>query len=97
MNKAIGDILCTVFWHADDFQRTHVRPEVVDNVSWHLDENYIKIHPLTTAKGRVHNCLGMLIDFINTGKVRVKIPKHVQSILETTPCGHVKPHIDTSN
>ena len=60
---------------------SHLQSTVVDDVLPFLEEKYVKVAPLKTTWGKIHNYLGMILDFILNGKVSVTMPNHIQNIL----------------
>jgi hypothetical protein len=72
---------CTVLWHVDDLKISHVDKAVVDEILRILDERYGKDAPLTTTRGRIHEYLGMTIDFSTKGKVMIRMDDYVDNIL----------------
>ena len=71
----------------DDLNIYHVRSAVVDNVLWRREEKYVKVSPLTSAQGKVHYYLGMLLSFRKKGKVRVKKTKQIRFTPKTATVG----------
>ena len=54
---------CTILWHVDDLKISHMDPEVVSNIISKLNERYGKEAPLTETRGKIHEYLGMTLDF----------------------------------
>ena len=81
INKVVYGNYCIVCWHMDDLKMSHVNSTVVGDLLQQLEENYGKVAPLTTNQGKVHDHLGVVLDFNTNGKVKVMIPKHIHSIL----------------
>ena len=61
----------------DDLKIYHMESTVVDDILQCLEEHYVKVPPLTTIQGKIHNYLGMVLDFSMKGKARVTISKHI--------------------
>ena len=53
---------CTILWHVDDLNTSHVGPAVVSGVLADIDAEYVKIAKMTIMRGKVHKYLGMTID-----------------------------------
>ena len=68
-NKTIKGSQCTIIWHVDDLKISHKKSSVVDNIITSLKEEYGKVGELTVRRGKVHDYLGMKLDFSNTGRV----------------------------
>ena len=84
MNKVVDRNSCTICWHIYYLKVYHVKSTVIDDVLWSLEGQYRKVAQLKTTSGRVHDYLGMLLDFSMKGNVIVTMTKHLQSILETS-------------
>ena len=68
---------CTICWHVDDLNISHVSLKVVDGVISQLTTKYGKISELSLSQGRVHDYLGVSLDYGTKGKVRINMPKHI--------------------
>jgi len=62
-NKMINGEQCTILWHVDDLKISHVDSKVNDMILDKLNERYGKEGPLTVTRGKVHEHLGMTLDF----------------------------------
>ena len=60
-------------------------PKVVTQVIEMLNKEYGKVADLTIARGRVHNFLGMKIDFSKKGKVMISMQSYIEQILDEVP------------
>ena len=69
MNQDINDTQCTVLWHVDDLKISHRDSSVVSTILHELDDWYGDHMPLTIMRGKVHDYLGMKIDFSSRKKV----------------------------
>ena len=56
-------------WHVDDLNIFHVDPNVVIAVIADIQKEYGKTDTVTFTRGKVHNYLGMKIDFSAQEKV----------------------------
>jgi hypothetical protein len=84
-NKMIDGKQCTVVWHVDDLKISHVDPEVVDSLVSLLDGEYGKINPLVTTHGKVHEYLGMTLDYTEDGKVKIIMKDYITNMLAELP------------
>ena len=76
---------CTILWHVDDLKISHVDASVVsDVISW-LDGEFGAEAPLTKTRGKVHEYLGMTIDFSTPGKVKFTMIDYIQVMLDDLP------------
>ena len=82
MNKTINGKQCTILWHVDDLKVSHVDPDVVTSVLEQINKEYGKAAPITITRGKVHDYLGMTIDFSETGSVKFTMVDYIHNILE---------------
>ena len=81
-NKVMNGKICTIIWHVDDLKISHVDPRVVSEIIKALSKKYGKIQ--VSSGGKVHDYLGMTLDFSHQGTVQVIMTKYVKKILEYT-------------
>jgi len=81
-NKTINGKQCTVLWHVDDLKISHVDGELVDNIINLLKEKCGKDAPLTVTRGKVHEYLGMTIDYSVDGKVIIRMDDYVAGVID---------------
>ena len=62
MNKVIDNKQCTILWHYDDLNISHVEPAIISSVLAEIDAEYGKIVKLTITQGKVHKYLRTTID-----------------------------------
>ncbi|KAG7339953.1 reverse transcriptase RNA-dependent DNA polymerase [Nitzschia inconspicua] len=89
-NKDIDGKQCTIAWHVDDLKISHASSKVVDSIIHSLSDRYGKETPLSVTRGKVHEYLGMTIDFSNTEFVQFYMHDFVNGILEETPAELLK-------
>ena len=82
MNNTVDRKQCTIYWHVDDLKISHVTSNVLDGELSQLTSKYGKLSELSFIRGRVHDYLGMRLDYGTKVKVRITLPKHTESILE---------------
>ena len=80
-NATIEGSQCTILWHVDDLKISHVNPDVVTDIINKLKKAYGKEAPLTEKRGKVHEYLGMTIDYSIEGKVIFRMDDYVRGIL----------------
>jgi Reverse transcriptase (RNA-dependent DNA polymerase)/Zinc knuckle len=85
VNKEINGKQCTVLWHVDDVKVSHDDDKVVDEILSSLNDRFGKDTELTVTRGKVHEYLGMTIDFSVEGKVRFWMDDYVDKILTESP------------
>jgi hypothetical protein len=90
-NKTINGKQCTIVWHVDDLKISHVDPKVVTIMLNLLDGKYgqeivggIRA-PITFTRGKKHEYLGMLLDYTETGIVKIDMQDYVKKVLLEMP------------
>jgi hypothetical protein len=84
-NKIIDGKQCTIIWHVDDLKISHVEPNVVNDIITLFEREFGKEAPLTVQRGRVHDYLGMCLDFNSPGKLVVTMESYIRSMIEEMP------------
>jgi hypothetical protein len=90
-NKMINGKQCTVVWHVDDLKISHVDPKVTTTILNLLDAKYGqeivggKRAPLTINRGKLHDYLGMLLDYSEPGYVKLNMIAYLEKVLEEMP------------
>ena len=82
-NKVFGEHQCTMQWHVDDLEISFKKKSVADTVLKQLNKHRGKIVPVSTTRGKMHNCLGMRIDFTQPEKVIITMCKHTHTHTHT--------------
>jgi hypothetical protein len=91
MNKMIDGKQLTIAWHVDDLKALHVLSTVIDQFIKDLEDEFRKEAPLNKSRGKIHDYLGMKLDFSKPGEVTVTIMiDYIKSVLHDLPkemCG----------
>ena len=69
VNKIINSYQCTIGWHVEDLKISHVDGNVNRKILTILQQEYGKEAPIPSTTGKVHDYLGMTIDYSTPGKV----------------------------
>ena len=85
MNKMINGKQATICWHVDDLKISYVEYDVVSDIISKLNGEFGTITPLTETRGKVHDYLGMTIDYTEKGKVKFSMFDYLQDILDGLP------------
>ena len=80
--KMIKGNQCTILWHVDDLKISHVDADVVIGL---LESEFGKEAPLTKSRGKVHEYLGMIIDYSVPGKIMFTMIDYIKSMLSELP------------
>ena len=84
-NKMINGKQCTILWHVDDLKISHVDAMEVTKIIQLLSSEFGKEAPLTINRGKVHDYLGMRIDFSEKGVAKIDMEQYIQNILNEMP------------
>ena len=85
VNKMINGSQCTIGWHVDDIKLSHVENSVAEAVLAELEKEFGKEALLTVTRGKVHEYLGMKIDFSQDGKVIFSMEDYIEALLAEMP------------
>ena len=85
VNKIIEGKQCTIMWHVDDLQISHVNSHVVTTIINALNKEYGDIMPLTISRGKVHDYLGMVFDYSTEGQVLIQMYQYIRAVIEGAP------------
>jgi hypothetical protein len=85
VNKIINGKQCTVVWHVDDLKISHVDKSVVDEVIVMLEDTFGREAPLSKSRGKIHDYLGMILDYSNDGELVINMIPYVKMVLESIP------------
>ena len=81
-NCMINGKQCTILWHVDDLKISHEDPAVVTDIIWQLNNKY---GPMVSTRGKVHEYLGMTINFSDIGKVKITMYDYVDKMISKLP------------
>jgi len=75
---------CTIVWHVDDLKISHVSvsEDVVSDIIDLLQKEYGKVGNLSLTRVKVHEYLGMTLDFSDDKKIIVDMEKFFDGVLE---------------
>ena len=85
MNRIVDGKQLTVTWHVDDLKISHVLSTVVDSFIEDLEREFGKETPLSKSRGKVHDYLGMTLDFSKPGEVTVTMIDYINMVLSHAP------------
>ena len=84
-NKIKDGKQCTIVWHLDDLNISHVDPNVVTAVISDIQKEYGNTDTVNFTSGKVHNYLGMKIYFSSPEKVEITFNDPIFDILDDAP------------
>ena len=85
VNKMINEKQCTIIWYVDDMKLSHIKQNVLEGLADKLNSKYGQVMPLVIHQGKVHDYLGMTIDYSKDGKVKFSMPDYVEGVLDGAP------------
>ena len=82
-NKMINGKQMTQTWHVDDIKISHVDPEEVTLMMDWLKTKYedLELGEMKASRGKIHEYLGMTLDYTTPGKVKVKMIDYVKQMV----------------
>jgi hypothetical protein len=78
-NEVINGKQMTVCWHVDDLNMPHEDPKEVTAFGEWLSKMYRIL--VVSHRGKVHNYLGMIFDYLCKGKVMVNMTEYIKNII----------------
>jgi len=84
-NRIINGKQCTIISSMDDLKISHMDKNILENVIKSLEKKFGKESPLVTARGKVLEYLGMMLDYCIKGKVKMSMYDYVKKIIEEAP------------
>jgi hypothetical protein len=84
-NKMVNGKQCNILWHVDDLKISHIDSTVITNVIKQINDEFGKEAPLTITRGKIHDYLGMTLDYSEKGKVKIKMMDYVEKMLADLP------------
>ena len=85
-NKMVNGVQCTVQFHVDDLRLSCVHQSVLDDMIDELNKEFGKDGPkLSASYGKIHEYLGMTIDWSIDGNVRFTMYDYLEDILQEAP------------
>ena len=85
-NMMQGGSQLTVVWHVDDLKISHKQKEVVDDlISWLRHKYEDDNGKVKESRGKVHDYLGMDLDFSEKGAVKIKMKRYVEEMVSKFP------------
>jgi hypothetical protein len=87
-NKTVDGKVLTILFHVDDCKISHRSSKVVDETIEWLRAEYEVIFEdgtggMKVRRGKVHDYVGMRMDYTTKGEVHLTMPKHIEDVLAT--------------
>jgi hypothetical protein len=84
-NKLVNGSQQTVLFHIDDLKSSHIEKQVNDDFLKWLNETYGDLKAVTATRGKVHEYLGMRLDYDECGKIKIDMRDYVQDMINEFP------------
>jgi len=84
-NKMVGGHQMTVSWHVDDLKASHKDGKQIDAFLKWVKQTYGSIGEVKATRGKVHDYLGMKLDYSVPGQVSINMVDYVESMLSSFP------------
>jgi hypothetical protein len=84
-NKIVNGKQLTIVWHVDDLKLSHMDPKVIDDIIKSLKDEYGKVGEMTVRRGKVHEYLGMTLDFSEKGKFIISMEDYITEVMRDLP------------
>ena len=86
INKMINGKQCTIQFHVDDLKLSHLEQQELDKIVDHLNDIFGSEGELLVASyGKIHEYLGMTVDWSVDGKVTFTMYDYLNNILAEAP------------
>jgi hypothetical protein len=76
---------CTIVWHVDDLKISHADHSIVTAIIETLNQCYGQLKPLTVTRGKLHEYLGIQLDYSVLGKVAIRMQDYIRKVIEEAP------------
>ena len=84
-NKDVNGKQLTVSWHVDDLKSSHVDSKVNDSFIQWIKDTYGSIGEVKVTRGKIHEYLGMKLDYSVPGQVSIDMVDYVKSMVDNFP------------
>ncbi len=83
-NRIINKKQHTIVWHVDDIKSSHVDSKVNDKFEQWVKETYEEkgIGKVKVTRGKIHDYLGMTLDFSTPGQVKITMIDYIEKMLK---------------
>lgn len=84
-NKTMNGKQCTILWHVDDIKISHVEAGVMTKIIEDLNKKYGTFTPLSVKRGKLHDYIGMTLEYSNQGKCIVTMDDYILESIDEAP------------
>ncbi|CAJ1967517.1 unnamed protein product [Cylindrotheca closterium] len=84
-NRMVNGKQLTIRFHVDDVLASHMEQQVLEDFFTWVNEKYGGLKEVTCTRGKVHTYLGMTLDFLKKGKMKIRMDDYVDRMLSEFP------------
>jgi hypothetical protein len=84
-NRKVQGLQQTTLFHVDNLKSSHKMKSVNDQFEKWLNEKYGKHGKVTATHAKVHNYLGMELDYQKQGELKINMKKYVENMINKFP------------
>ena len=84
-NKMVDGQQMTISWHVDDLKASHKDSKVIDDFITWVEQTYGKIGKVKVVRGKVHDYLGMELDYQVKGQVSIGMIPYIKGMVTDFP------------
>jgi hypothetical protein len=84
-NKKVQGLQQTILFHVDNLKSSHKMKSVNDRFEKWLNSKYGNHGMVTAARGKVHDYLGMELDYRKRGELKINMTKYIENMLNDFP------------
>ncbi|CAJ1960266.1 unnamed protein product [Cylindrotheca closterium] len=81
-NRMVNGKQLTIRFHVDDVLASHMEQAVLEDFFTWINERYGGLKEVTCTRGRVHTYLGMVLDYLKKGKLKIRMNDYVERMLD---------------
>ena len=81
-NKIVDGKQLTLTWHVDDVKASHVKKKVIDDFIKWIKKMCEDVTPVKPSRGKRHDYLAMILDFMKKGCVRIDMTDCVKNMIK---------------
>ena len=90
VNKMVNGKQMTVSFHVDDLKASHKDSKIIDEFLEWVTKTYGSIGEVKITRGKVHDYLGMKLDYRVKGQVSINMVDYVENMLKSFPQEHLQ-------
>jgi hypothetical protein len=84
-NKVLKGHKMTLSWHVDDLKISHIDSKMIDKFVLWVKTTYGEIGDVKVTRRKIHDYLGMKLNFTTKGQVSIDMIDYIESMIATFP------------